>query len=63
MTPTEKAISMAERIEELQGELDWYRQKVDSDKMKHEHEMRVQEAYVAGIKATLEALLDRKVRL
>ena len=63
MTPTEKAINMAERIEQLEK----YNQELMEVRYalikQHEHEMQVQEAYVAGIKATLEALLNRSVKI
>ena len=62
-SPTEKAIAMAQRMEELERGNEQLWKDLYKEREKHKQEMRVQEAYVLGIKATLEALLNRSVNL
>ena len=62
-SPTEKAIAMAQRMEELERGNEQLWKDLYKEREKHKQEMRVQEAYVLGIKATLEALLNRSVNI
>lgn len=62
-TPTEKAVSMAERIEQLEGINATLNDEINKINIKHQQKIEIYEAYQTGVKNTLEALLNRKVNL
>ena len=62
-SPTEKAIAMAQRMEQFEKWNNDLHEELYKERMNHQREIQVQEAYVAGIKATLEALLNRGVNI
>jgi hypothetical protein len=62
-SPTEKAIAMAQRMEQLEECNKGLIKQIQEDREKHKHQIDLYEAYQNGIKHTLEALLNRSVNL
>lgn len=62
-SPTEKAVAMAQRMEQLELDNQAIWEAANKEREKHRQEMEVQKAYVAGIEITLNALLGRTINL
>jgi len=62
-SPTEKAIAMAQRMEQLEKWNNDLHEELCKERERHKHEMDVERAYNMGVKATLEALLGKAVNL
>lgn len=62
-TPTDKAIAMAQRMEQLEEWNNDMQKEIFKEREKHKHEMEVQKAYIAGIEVALQAILNRGVNL